>query len=146
MPFPWEKYTINLPVVYETEKIVFYVSEEQSLLISIAKDFSPDDEYRTNMQSCLDNCQKFVIKNIIFESTKFRGTSPENQKWVTDYFTPKLVELGILNVALVYPSDIFGKYTLVTMARGSGDRGLSINFFDDIDKAYHWIMAQQDVE
>ncbi len=136
----------GLPIIYETAKIEFYWNESDKILISYAKAFSDEEEYRMNMQACVDLCMAHKIRYIIFESVNFKGTSPNNQKWVVEHIIPAFKSNGILAITLVMAKDIFGKFSLNNMAKDSPlayGGILPFQFTDDFADAYEWIMDQK---
>jgi hypothetical protein len=137
----------GLPIIYQTPKIEFYMNAEQKLLISYAKAFSGEEEYRINMQACADLCGEHGLHYIIFESTNFKGTSPQNQKWVSEHLIPYFLQVGVRAITLVMAKDIFGKFSLNNMAKSSElayTGGLPFQFTDSFDDAYEWIMEQKE--
>jgi|GEM_PF-3098565 len=136
----------GLPIIYDTPKITFYWNEVQSLLISCAKNFSDDTDYRLNMQACVDLCETHQVRYIIFESSKFKGTSPQNQQWVVEHIIPAFKNAGILAITLVMAKDIFGKFSLNNMAKNSElayAGGLPFQFTDSFEDSYEWIMERK---
>ncbi len=135
----------DLPIFYQTPKIEFYGNLEQKMLISYAKGLSNEDEYKINMQTCADICAKHQLKYILFESTNFKGTSPENQKWVGEYLIPHFKSIGIVAITLVMAKDVFGKFSFNNMVKGSdlAYKGeLPFQFTDSFEDSYNWIMEQ----
>ncbi len=131
---------LNLPILYQTRKIEFYFDEQASLLISLAKNFSPDNEYRKNMEACLQNVMDKNIKKILFESSKFKGTSPANQEWVSTYLIPNFVNAQVERVAMVMSKEIFGQFALNNMIEmGKNYAQLHIRIFGDFQEAYDWV-------
>ncbi len=130
----------DLPILYQTRKIEFYWEEKYDLLISLAKNFSADDEYKTNMENCLLNVRDNNIKNILFESSKFKGTSAQNQKWVAEYLIPNFVNANVERVAMIMSKEIFGQFALNNMIEtGKQFAQLQIRIFDNFDEAYNWV-------
>lgn len=136
----------GLPIIYQTSKIEYYADSSKEMLISYAKAFSDEDEYRINMQACADLCAEHKLCYIIFESTNFKGTSPQNQKWVAEYLIPYFKKVGVKAITLVMSKDIFGKFSLNNMAKNSDlayTGGLPFQFTDNFDDSYEWIMEQR---
>jgi hypothetical protein len=137
----------GLPMIYQTPKIEFYLNAEKKLLVSYAKAYSGEEEYKTNMQACADLCAEHALQYIIFESSNFKGTSPQNQKWVAEYLIPHFKDLGILSIALVMAKDVFGKFSFNNMVKNSDlayNGGLPFQFTDNFEDAYDWIMEQKE--
>ncbi|TAE46826.1 MAG: hypothetical protein EAZ06_03375 [Cytophagales bacterium] len=131
---------LSLPLVYQTQKIEFFYDESQSLLVSWAKKFSNDEEYRENMLKCLDLVQKNQIKKIIFESSRFKGTSSENQKWIMDFMVPSWAAAGTTRIGSVLPLEMFGKFSINNMIQGALTLGLvEIKPFTNFEECYKWI-------
>ncbi|TAE73952.1 MAG: hypothetical protein EAZ85_05670 [Bacteroidetes bacterium] len=132
---------LDLPMVYQNKKIEFFYDESHSLLISWAKKFSNDEEYKENMLKCLEIIQKFSIQKIIFESSNFKGTSLENQKWIMDFMVPAWASAGIIKIGSVLPTEIFGKFSINNMIQGASSLGLiEIKPFMDFDECYDWVI------
>ncbi len=132
---------LNLPLIYQNQRIEFFYDETNSLLISWAKRFSNDEEYRENMLKCLEVVQKYQIKKIIFESSNFKGTSPENQKWIMDFMVPSWAAAGTKKIGSVLPTKIFGKFSINNMIQGALSLGLiDIKPFSSFDECYEWII------
>lgn len=131
---------LSLPLVYQTQKIEFFYDKSQSLLVSWAKKFSNDEEYRENMLKCLELVQKNQIKKIIFESSRFKGTSSENQKWIMDFMVPSWAAAGTTRIGSVLPLEMFGKFSINNMIQGALTLGLvEIKPFTNFEECYKWI-------
>lgn len=130
----------DLPILYQTRKIEFYWEEEYNLLISVAKNASNEEEYRQNMEVCLQNVIEKNIKNILFESSAFKGTTAKNQEWVSSYLIPNFTSAGVKSVAMVMSKQIFGQFALNNMIETGKDyASLDIQIFDNFKDAYTWI-------
>ena len=134
----------GLPVVYSTPRIVFYWNGQKNLLISVAKTYSDEQEYRANMQACLDISSQKKINYLIFESSNFKGTTPENQKWVSEYLAPNFNNIGIKAISLVMANDMDGKVSLNSMVQKTPLflNQIPLQFTDSFEDAYDWIMEQ----
>jgi hypothetical protein len=133
---------VDLPLVYQTNKIEFYYDENKDLLVSLAKNFSPNTEYRQNMEVCLKIAQEKNLKRILFESSKFKGTSPENQKWIMDYMVPAWAAAGVKKIGSVLPIEIFGKFAINNMIQGSLSLGvIEIKAFNNFNECYEWVCS-----
>lgn len=131
---------LSLPLVYQTQKIEFFYDKSQSLLVSWAKRFSNDEEYRENMLKCLELVQKNQIKKIIFESSRFKGTSSENQKWIMDFMVPSWAAAGTTRIGSILPLEMFGKFSINNMIQGALTLGLvEIKPFTNFEECYKWI-------
>lgn len=135
----------GLPIIYQTNKIQFYLDAPKKMLISYAVAFSEEEEYRINMQTCADLCAAHKLSYIIFESINFKGTSSQNQKWVAEYLIPHFKEVGLKAITVVMSKDIFGKFSLNNMAKSSDlayEGELQFQFTDNFEDSYEWIMER----
>jgi hypothetical protein len=96
------------------------------------------------MLKCLEIVKEREIKFIIFESSKFKGTSPENQNWAMEFLTPSFVAAGVQKIAITQPTEVFGKFALTNMVQGGLSLGrIQIKMFITFEEARLWIEEEE---
>ncbi|MFP4090659.1 MAG: hypothetical protein ACLFUB_17000 [Cyclobacteriaceae bacterium] len=65
--------------------------------------------------------------------------SPENQKWINEYFIPKLLtSTPIKKVALIIGQKMFTNASMQTVEKKAKESALPVQNFPDIDHAFAW--------
>lgn len=99
------------------------------------------DDYKKSMDRIKNLIAEKKIEGWVAEISDFGVVSKENKDWVnTDWF-PAVIGLGLKRMAVVIPSNIFGKMSAEEVLAKVTDQ-VHIRHFDNLDHAKAWIKSE----
>lgn len=84
--------------------------------------------------------QQYKCKSAIVDSTKMTGSFDEANDWMAGYFMPKLVNMGLKNVAVVLPQNIFAQLAVESWDKKVG--GFASRNFGSLKDALNWLKSE----
>jgi hypothetical protein len=76
-------------------------------------------------------------KNSVVDSTKMSGSFNEATDWLAQIYMPKLINLGLKNVAVVLPTNVFAQLTVDEWDKKVG--GFESRNFGSLTDAVNWL-------
>ena len=81
--------------------------------------------------------EQYKCKSSLIDSTKMSGSFDEANDWLAGYYMPKLVLLGLRNVAVVLPQNVFAQLAVESWDKKIG--GFTSRNFGSINDALNWL-------
>ncbi len=88
----------------------------------------------------IDLFTKYKCKGMLIDNSKMEYSFTDNNKWLAEYFMPKMVQAGLKYNAVVLPKDIFSQISI----KEWDDKisGFESKNFDQIYKALDWLKSK----
>lgn len=99
------------------------------------------DDYKKSMIKIKDLITEKKIEGWVAEISNFGVVSKENKDWVNADWFPSVIGAGLKRMAVVVPSNIFGKMSAEEVLAKVTDQ-VHIKHFDNLDSAKAWIKSE----
>ncbi len=91
------------------------------------------------MEKAYDLIRKEKLVHWISDQTHMKVISPENQKWVNEYFIPKVLgTTKIKKVAILVSQDIFTSSSMVSIRAQLEKSKMPIQYFNSLAVIQEW--------
>ena len=124
-------------------KVFFY--EEYETGLATWKGNGIGKEYVSSMEKIKDLIAEKKIKRWVAEISNFGVVSAENKEWVNTVWFPEVMASGLQRMAVVVPTNIFGKMSAEEVLAKVTDR-MHVRYFDDLESAKTWIKNEVLIE
>lgn len=123
---------------FEDNLVKVFYYEEFNTGLGTWKGNGIGDEYKHTMTRIKDLIAENKIERWVAEISNFGVVSKENKDWVNAEWFPGVIGAGLRRMAVVLPSNIFGKMSAEEVLAKVTDH-VHIRHFDNLDDAKVWI-------
>ncbi|MEL6559201.1 MAG: STAS/SEC14 domain-containing protein [Bacteroidota bacterium] len=99
------------------------------------------EDYKKSMSRISNLIAEKNIEGWVAEISNFGVVSKENKDWVNTVWFPSVIGAGLKRMAVVIPSNIFGKMSAEEVLAKVTDQ-VHIKHFDKLDSARAWIKSE----
>ena len=91
--------------------------------------------------------EKYKLKYIIEDTSKFTGVFEEANQWFIGFYAPKIKSLGIEKTAVVLNQSIFTQLSVNRIKYNKTFQKVGIDYqaFPSREKAYQWLQSTQEI-
>lgn len=105
--------------------------------------FTPSQEYHQALEKALEMMKEHQVKRWIFDQRNAEVISPQDQKWVTENWTPRVIQAvgkGAKS-AVILAKNIFGELSIRNLVDTTKEN-VETRYFQDIESAKEWLKSQ----
>jgi ubiquinone/menaquinone biosynthesis C-methylase UbiE len=127
---------------FNTPHVKIEYHEETHILHLTWVSFTPTKEYREALEQALKLMQKHHVNHWIFDQRNAEVISPQDQKWVVEDWTPRVVRsVGKNNKsAVILAKNIFGELSIKNLVDTTSEV-VETKYFQEIESAKKWLLG-----
>ena len=129
--------------IYQSKNVTLSYDDETGILTHTWHEYSPSKEYQECLEKSFEMMCKHHAKKWIFDQKKVKVISPQDQKWVVEVWTPKVIrKLGRgIKSAVILGENIFGEVSIKNLVDATTHQ-VETKFFEDIETAQKWLLEE----
>ena len=127
-----------MELFFENEVITIHYLEDINTIKAVWKKQSTNEQYREGFLKCLDSVKKYTPLHWLSDISKQGIIGSESRQWMEQNTLPKVIEMGLKNVAVIVDQDIFKNYYLNRIKK-TGESRMNMEYFASQEDALEWI-------
>lgn len=105
--------------------------------------FSSSAAFREIFEKILSLVKEKQVSKVLFEGSKSKLASPDDQKWLIEDWTPRAVVAGYKYYSVVLPKDVFGQFSSkIVIQQTDSQNPIFSATTDNVEEAIAWLIAQ----
>jgi len=81
--------------------------------------------------------QRYKSKKVLVDATRMTGSFVEANEWMANELMPKLIDMGLQNIATALPQNVFAQLSADDWIKKI--KGLDSRMFGSFEEALNWI-------
>jgi hypothetical protein len=103
------------------------------------KGYMSSEQFREVYDNIIDCCNKFRADKTLCDCRNYVTIRPEDQKWLTENWAPRLQRAGVKKTALILPENAIQKQVIDKTTKTAEAVSDSIGTFGNLEAAMAWI-------
>lgn len=125
---------------FESRQVTITYNSETNWLEVFWVDYPKEEDVKEGSYKILDAIEEYKVSQLLVSHQEIKGTWTNINEWVRTEWSPKAVQAGIQNIAIVYSEDVFAKFALNDMVKNANSDFLSI--FGTLEDAKEWLQGK----
>ena len=122
---------------FESRQVKVIYNADDDWIEVFWRDYPKDDDVMVGSNQILDAIKKYQVSKLLVSHQAIKGTWTNMNDWIRTEWTPRAVQAGLKQVAIVYSEDVFAKFALKDMVKTKGADFISV--FGTIADAKNWL-------
>lgn len=127
-----------MELFFENEVITIHYLEDINTIKAVWKKQPSNEQYRDGFLKCLDSVEKYTPLHWLSDISKQGIIGSESRQWMEQNTLPKVIKMGLKNVAVIVDQDIFKNYYLNRIKK-TGESLINMEYFASQEDALEWI-------
>lgn len=123
----------------DNEKMALYYHEEEKIIHHKVKKMLTTQEFETLLSTGADYLEKYKAKKWLSDDRDNVVISQEANEWGNSVWAPRAIKAGFSYWAVVLPIKASEKLQMSEFVSDYKKRGVTVQVFDDLDKAFQWL-------
>ena len=130
--------TIDSPIHYENEFMKVEYLSDKNVVITSYKGFAEDEIIKTGLLKAIDIVKNSNTTNMVFDNTRFEGSTPELSDWVKNKYFNLAYDTGVKNFAIVVPDHVYAAFSIEVATNNDMREVMNIEKFANPQEAIKW--------
>jgi len=115
---------------------------EHRCIYALWKGFAKSDELRAGGEKILQAIRARQADALVSDNRRLVGLTAADQDWFSETWTPKAVRAGLRRIAVVLPTQGFGRFDSEDVLGRIGRRDFVTHAVDSMPEAFDWIAGK----
>ena len=118
---------------------IYYDHEINSVVMNW-HGYATSRQFKEGTELMLNTLIKHGGTKVLADIREMTLIGMEDQQWINDVFLPRATKFGFRAIAIIKPRSYFNKIAVETISYKVDKEKLTINFFDNLEKAREWLI------
>jgi hypothetical protein len=132
-----------MELYYDRPAVQVSYNADDNYIHTYWKGFCPSAIFRESFEVALNIMKEKKTTKVFFDGGNAKLSSPEDQSWLINDWTPRAVVEGYKYYAVVLPKDVFGQFSSkMVIQQTNHNNPISSVTTDNTEEALAWLLAQ----
>ena len=122
-----------------SDTYTIYFDEKKQHVVMEWNGYATSRQFREGTELMLNTLIQHKATKVLADIRSMKIIGMEDQQWLENDFLPRATRFGFKTLAIIQPKAYFNKVAVETVSYKVDKEKLTINFFDDIEKAVDWL-------
>jgi hypothetical protein len=122
-----------------SEVYTIYFDEKKQHVVMEWNGYATSRQFRDGTELMLNTLIQHKATKVLADIRNMKIIGLEDQQWLESDFLPRATRFGFKTIAIIQPKAYFNKVAVETVSYKVDKEKLTINFFDDVEKACEWL-------
>jgi hypothetical protein len=127
----------------ETEQSSLWYYPELKIIHQQFRAFVQGEQFRGVLERGLQIVREYGARKWLSDNRRFNPIPEEDGEWGVNQWSPQMVKAGWKYWAVVMPESATGRMNLRRRIKAYGERGVTVQLFDDPSAAMDWLVSQE---
>lgn len=134
-------FEINIYMGYfDSDFAVVEYDESCDAIVARLEEFEEGESFRNYMNTIIEAVEDRGTNKVLSDTSQFDAAlSPEDQGWSVEDWTPRAVDAGVDQMAMVMPESVLAEMSVDSILEATADDGINRNVFDNVEDAREWL-------
>lgn len=127
--------------ILENEQITIICYPDSGIIHHVMHKYCHGQVFRDALMAGLEAMKKYKAYKWLSDDRNNPVLHPDDQQWTADVWQKEVLKAGWKVWAIVQPLHSLAKLRMLNLAEVYGTQGLTVQLFDNPDKAMEWIKS-----
>jgi hypothetical protein len=132
----------NRVTLFDIRRATVWYYPDKKIIHHRFRAFVHGDEFRGVLNTGLDAFKEYGARKWLSDDRGNGALTPEDNQWANDDWSPRVIEAGWDQWAVVMPEKIVGQMNLKRWIKVYADKGVTVRVFATPEPAFAWLAGE----
>ncbi len=122
---------------FEKEYVEISCEGINNVVETVFKGYMSSEQFREAYDKIIDCCKEYKSSRTLCDCRKYVTIKPEDQLWLGEDWTPRLIQAGVVKTALILPDNMIQKQVIDKTTKTTAENS-SVQSFSDYEEGLAW--------